>query len=70
MKFILITTTMLLASCQTTEPEIQTECLEIGSSAGPLTLCPLPAGIICVSKGEALTCFQLNDPILRADRGR
>ena len=69
MKFILIAAA-LLAGCQTTKPQIETECLEVGSNAGPLTLCPLPAGIICISKGEALTCFQLQDPVLRADRGR
>lgn len=66
MKLLLIGfTATLLVGCQTT-PQIQTECLDVGSNSGTLTLCPLPAGIVCVEKNGGLSCFQLQDPVLRA----
>lgn len=58
---------LALAGCQTT-PEVQTECLRVGSDSGTLTLCPLPAGIVCIEKNGGLSCFQIQDPILRARR--
>jgi hypothetical protein len=66
MKYILLCT-LALAGCQTT-PEVQTKCLKVGSETGTLTLCPLPAGIICIEKDGQLSCFQLQDPVLRAEK--
>lgn len=68
MKSILILAAMMLVGCQTVEPKIQTECLDVGSNSGTLTLCPLPAGIICIEKSGHLSCLQIQDPILRAEK--
>lgn len=68
MRYTILLAATLLAGCQTIEPKVQTECLDVGSNAGTLTLCPLPAGIICIEKNGQLSCFQIQDPILRAER--
>lgn len=60
MKYLILT--LALAGCATTQPQVQTECLEVGTSTGSLTLCPLPAGIVCVEKKGALSCFQITEP--------
>lgn len=61
MKLLTIVATVLFAGCQTTTPKLQTECVDIGSESGHITLCPLPAGIVCIEKNKQLSCLQLQE---------
>jgi hypothetical protein len=61
----------LLAGCQTTKPMLQTECITVGTESGDvIKVCPLPAGILCFEKDGQFDCLQMQDPILRADKGQ
>lgn len=73
MKLLLIGFVALACACQTTQPaaDLQTECINVGTDDGKvIKVCPLPAGILCFEKGDKFQCLQLQDPILRADRGQ
>jgi hypothetical protein len=68
MKYLILA--LALAGCTTVDkPQVQTECLDVGSAQGTITLCPMPAGMICFfQKGKLINCVQMQDPVLRANR--
>lgn len=66
MRLTLLALALVITGCQTLKPDAQVECLHVGSDTGTMTLCPMPAGIVCVEKNGGLSCFQLQDPVLRA----
>lgn len=66
MKYLILA--LALAGCTTTKPDVEVECLHVGSDTGTMTLCPMPAGIVCIEKNGGLSCLQLQDPVLRAQR--
>jgi hypothetical protein len=68
MKYLILA--LALAGCSTTaKPQVQTDCLDVGSQQGTITLCPMPAGTVCFFQdGKLVNCLQLQDPILRASK--
>jgi len=51
---------LALAGCQTTkQPQVPTECLQAQED---YKLCLLPAGIVCLEKGEHISCLQVAEP--------
>ena len=53
---------LALAGCQTIKPDAKTECAYIDASGDLMTVCGLPANVICIEKGGHLSCLQVHEP--------